>query len=233
MAGAARPEDAGLSGGEGGAVEAWEDDCDEAVGLLPVPDPLERDGDGPTCTAAASSLEPTPAARVLLADPPWQFADRLGRRGASANYRCLSLAELKAFPLPPLADDCLLMLWRVAALQREALEVVEAWGFTMKTEIVWDKLTATGLPHFGLGRYVRASHEVCMLAVRGRVRVADRRVRSRFSAPVLEHSRKPDEMYAIAERLVPGGPFVELFARRRRAGWLSIGDELLPLTAAE
>jgi N6-adenosine-specific RNA methylase IME4 len=169
-----------------------------------------------------------PPARVLLADPPWKFGDKLGKRGAAANYQCLTLDELKAFPLPPLADDCLLMLWRVSAMQREALDVAEAWGFTVKSEIVWEKLTRSGKRHFGMGRYVRLAHEVCLLGTRGRVQIADHSIRSIVSAPVLEHSRKPDEVYAIAERLVPThtGAYVELFARRRWPGWYAIGDEL-------
>jgi N6-adenosine-specific RNA methylase IME4 len=83
-----------------------------------------------------------------------------------------------------------------------------------------------------MGRYVRAAHETCLLATRGTVKVADRAVRSVFDAPVPTlngkrvHSRKPDAIYDIAERLVPGGPFVELFARRRRDGWQCFGNEL-------
>ncbi len=166
--------------------------------------------------------------RVLLADPPWLFGDKLpGKgRGAVKHYGCLTEPDLMRFPLPPLADDCLLMLWRVASMQQEALNVARAWGFTVKSEIVWEKLTRTGKAHFGMGRYVRASHEVCLLATRGRVKVADRSVRSRFAAPVGEHSQKPDRIYEIAEALVPGGPFAELFARRTREGWAQYGDEL-------
>ena len=62
--------------------------------------------------------------------------------------------------------DCLLLLWRVAAMQQEALDVARAWGFTVKTELVWEKLTKTGKPHFGMGHYLRGSHEVCLLATR-------------------------------------------------------------------
>lgn len=166
-------------------------------------------------------------ARVLLADPPWRFGDKLpGKgRGAVKHYPCLALRELCFFPLPPLADDCLLLLWRVAAMQQEALAVCSAWGFVVKSEIVWRKLTVSGKAHFGMGRYVRASHETCIVATRGRVKVADRAVRSVFDAPVQEHSRKPDAIYEIAERLVPGGPYVELFGRRRRAGWTVLGND--------
>jgi N6-adenosine-specific RNA methylase IME4 len=167
-------------------------------------------------------------ARVLLADPPWLFGDKLPGpgRGAEKHDPCMRVEDLEAFALPPLADDCLLMLWRVASMQPEALRVAHAWGFTIKSEIVWEKLTRGGKPFFGMGRYVRAAHEVCLLGTRGRVRVADRAIRSRFAAPVLEHSRKPERIYEIAEALVPGGPYVELFARRPRAGWTSYGNEL-------
>jgi len=39
-----------------------------------------------------------------------------------------------------------------------------------------------------------------------------------------EHSRKPDEQYAIIEACSPG-PYLELFARGSRAGWTSWGDQ--------
>lgn len=174
-------------------------------------------------------LEPPPSqpARVLMADPPWQFADKLpgNGRGAAKHYPCMGVVALCAFQLPKLAPDCLLLLWRVAAMQREALQVITAWGFTLKSEIVWCKLSKTGKRHMGMGRYVRAAHETCLVATRGRVTVADRGVRSVFDAPVQGHSHKPDAIYEIAERLVPGGPYVEIFGRRRRQGWTVLGND--------
>jgi N6-adenosine-specific RNA methylase IME4 len=171
---------------------------------------------------------------VLLADPPWKFGDSLpGKsRGAAKQYKVLSLADIKAFELPPLADPAILFMWRVSAMVEEAYQVVRAWGFVPKSEIVWEKLTKTGKPWFGMGRYVRASHETCIVATRGSFKVNDRGVRSRFSAPVptdeagkIIHSAKPDEFYALIERLA-AGPCVELFARRRREGWEQFGNEL-------
>jgi N6-adenosine-specific RNA methylase IME4 len=138
----------------------------------------------------------------------------------------MSLREICFYKLPPLADDCLLLLWRVASMQQEALSVLVAWGFKLKSEVVWCKVTKQGKPRMGMGRYTRASHETCLLATRGRVNVADHGVCDTFAAPVGRHSEKPDEIYRIAERLVPGGPFVELFARRRRQGWQAYGNEL-------
>jgi N6-adenosine-specific RNA methylase IME4 len=130
--------------------------------------------------------------RLIVADPPWSFGDALpGKtRGAVKNYACMTLSDIMAYPLPPLAEDCMLLLWRVAAMQQEALLVANAWGFVPKAEIVWEKLTASGKPWFGMGRYVRAAHETCLLATRGKVKVLDRSVRSRFAAKVGRHSEK-------------------------------------------
>lgn len=165
--------------------------------------------------------------RVVLADPPWQFNDRLPGpgRGAVKHYGCLSVAELCAFPLPPLADDATLFLWRVASMQREALAVMDAWGFTLKTEIVWLKRTTRGKRWFGMGRIVRAEHETCLVGTRGRPLTRIRNIRSTFEAAAGAHSAKPDAFYGIVEAL-RDGPYVELFARRCRAGWTSLGDQV-------
>lgn len=40
-----------------------------------------------------------------------------------------------------------------------------------------------------------------------------------------QHSRKPDEMFALVERVSPG-PYLEMFARRRRPGWAAMGDQV-------
>lgn len=166
-------------------------------------------------------------ARVLCADPPWKFGDSLpgSGRGAEKHYPCLTIEELERFPLPPLADDCALFLWRVAAMQEEALRVVRAWGFVLKTELVWEKKTPTGKDHFGMGRIVRASHEICLIATRGRPEVRDHSVRSRFAAPVGRHSEKPNTFYEIVEKLY-AGPYAELFARRLRLGWEHFGNQI-------
>lgn len=165
--------------------------------------------------------------RCLEADPPWQFGDRLpGKgRGAEKHYRVLTLEEIKAFPLPALAPDCVLLLWRVAAMQEEALSVVRAWGFTVKTEIVWAKRTKHGKRWFGMGHYLRAEHEICLVATRGKVKPLNRGTRSIFEGKVRKHSQKPAEFYELAESLFPG-PRARLFARDEREGWESYGDEV-------
>lgn len=167
---------------------------------------------------------------VLAADPPWKFRDGLPgkKRGAAKHYTCLSLDELKAHPLPPQvmrAPNAVLFLWRVAAMQLEALELGYAWGFEQHSELVWQKRTKKGKKHFGMGRITRQSHETCLVMVRGDHAPAVRNIRSTFDAPVGAHSEKPDRFYRIVEALYPNAHRYELFARRPRVGWAQYGQE--------
>ena len=172
---------------------------------------------------------PRPAAKVLVADPPWPFRDRLpgASRGAAKHYGLMTLDDIKRFPLPPLDPaGSWLFLWRVASMQAEALEVAAAWGFTPKAEVVWVKTTNDGSrPRIGMGHYVRNAHETCLVAVRGKPQRLSNGVPSVLLAPRGQHSRKPDSFYELVETLAPG-PYVELFARRQREGWDCRGDEL-------
>jgi N6-adenosine-specific RNA methylase IME4 len=166
--------------------------------------------------------------QTVVADPPWPFGDRLpgASRGAENNYEVMSIEEIGSYLNPDgVADDCRLFLWRVASMQEEALYVMRQWGFVPKTEIVWWEETVGGKPWFGMGRTVRASHEVCLIGQRGRPAVLSRSVRSVFSAGYTTHSEKPEKFYQIVETLSPG-PYLELFARRQRVGWTCWGDEL-------
>jgi len=171
--------------------------------------------------------------RVLVADPPWHFDDQLGddTRGARTHYKTMTVEDIKRFPLPPLYETSTLFLWRVAAMQQEAFDVVEAWDFEVKAEIVWKKLTRHGKRHFGMGRHVRNEHEVCLIATSGKPKTLDKSVRSIFEAPTGRHSEKPQAFYSIVERLREG-PYCELFARKLRNGWNQYGNELTDRKAA-
>lgn len=167
------------------------------------------------------------AFKAIVADPPWSFGDMLPgkKRGAAKNYPCMNVAQIGGFDLPELDTDAVLFLWRVAAMQGEALDVVAMWGFQPKTEIVWYKQTKTGRPWFGMGRWTRAAHETCIVATRGKPVRLDASIRSVFTAQVGRHSEKPDEFFALVEKLCPG-PYVELFARKARPGWTCYGNEI-------
>jgi len=148
----------------------------------------------------------------------------------------MTIEDICGFPLPPLAIEAHLFLWRVASMPEEALRVVRAWGFVPKAEIVWLKKTVNGNRHFGMGRQVRMEHEVCLIATRGTPMVKSNSIRSTFTteetwegsvfpAKVGRHSEKPEVFYDLVEQLVEG-PYVELFARRQRPGWTCLGDEM-------
>ena len=181
----------------------------------------------------------TALARVLIVDPPWSHGDQLpGKgRGAKKHYACMSLSEIIRMPLPPIHEDSVLFLWRVSSMVEEAYQVVRAWGFVPKSEIVWNKTVpsdATGEKDaIGMGHIVRGSHETCIVARRGKlIKPTSKSERTSFRAPRTEHSEKPEEFYRIVERLYPlelwPEAHVELFARRRRKGWIQLGHELPP-----
>ena len=177
--------------------------------------------------------------RVLVADPPWAFKDTLPgpKRGAEKHYPVMKTEDICKMALPPMADDCVLFLWRVASMQQDALDVMKAWGFKLKTEIVWLKKTKTGKRHFGMGRIVRAEHEVCLVGTFGKpqIRPTSKNIRSTFSTEeeegafeaeaVRRHSAKPETFYEIVEDLYEG-PYFEMFARQRLVGWDADGLEV-------
>jgi len=174
-------------------------------------------------------------AHIICADPPWPFEDKLPgeARGAKKHYKLLGISEIMRMPLPRIADHAVLFLWRVSSMVPEAYDVVRAWGFLPKSEIVWNKTDGKGSLSLGMGRIVRGSHETCIVAVRGKgIEPQSKKEKTSFLAPRGKHSEKPEEFYQLVERLYPlelwPEPHVELFARRRRRGWLSFGDELPP-----
>ena len=178
--------------------------------------------------------------RVVVSDPPWLFGDKLPGpgRGAVKHYPCMTPAELLVY-LPGLEAagevlidrDAVLFLWRVPAMGSLAYRVVDAWRFVEKAEMIWRKLTKHGKPHFGMGRSIRMSHEAAIIAHRGRPTRLSASVRSVFEAPVGKHSEKPEAFFDLVEKLYPG-PYLELFARRRRPGWTCLGLELDERSAA-
>jgi N6-adenosine-specific RNA methylase IME4 len=140
-------------------------------------------------------------ASTILADPPWTFATRSERgegRSANEHYRTQGLDDIKRLPVEQLAaDDCVLFLWVVDWCPSQALEVVEAWGFRHKTTaFTWAKQNPSGEGwHMGQGYWTRANPEDCWLCTRGNPKRLYEDVRQLIVAPVMEHSRKPDEVY--------------------------------------
>jgi N6-adenosine-specific RNA methylase IME4 len=170
---------------------------------------------------------------TILADPPWQFQNRTGKVAPEhkrlSRYQTLNLQEIKEIPVWVVAaEQSHLYLWVPNALLREGLEVMEAWGFKYKTNIVWHKVRKDGEPDGrGVGFYFRNTTEQILFGVRGRLRTLKR---GRTQVNIIktrkrEHSRKPDELYEIIEACSPA-PYLELFARGQREGWDQWGNEV-------
>lgn len=157
--------------------------------------------------------------RTILADPPWDIQQK-GNRGAERHYPLMRLEDICALGVEDLAaDDAHLWLWVTNATLHAGKLVMESWGFTYRSCLTWIK------PRFGLGSYLRNQTEHLLLGVRGTAPVLFRGQGTWFYAPLQEHSHKPEEQYAIIERCSPG-PYLELFARRRRPGWDAWGNKV-------
>lgn len=157
---------------------------------------------------------------TIYADPPWLYGNQ-GTRGATGDhYGGMTAAEVAALPVGDIAaDNAHLHLWTTNAFLFDARAVLESWGFTYKSCFVWVK------PQMGMGNYWRVSHEFCLFAVRGNAPFGSRSEMSWREWPRGSHSAKPERMYELIEKVSPG-PYVELFARRRREGWSAWGNQI-------
>lgn len=169
---------------------------------------------------------------TILADPPWQFQNRTGKMAPEhrrlLRYPTMELKEIMELPVSRLAASTShLYLWVPNALLPEGLRVMEAWGFTYKSNLVWYKIRKDGGPDGrGVGFYFRNVTELILFGVRGSMRTLPpgRTQVNLLSTRKREHSRKPDEFYDIVESCSPG-PWLELFARFPRPGWQQWGNE--------
>lgn len=165
---------------------------------------------------------------LIMADCPHRFELRSEKgesKSAQAHYKTMSLADINALPVCDLAsEDCLLWYWGTAPMFPQHLLTIAAWGFTYCTHGVWVKTTKHGKVAFGTGYVLRGAHEPFIIARRGSPRTT-KSVRSVIHGQVREHSRKPEEAYREAERLMPSARRLELFSRTDRPGWTSFGDQ--------
>jgi N6-adenosine-specific RNA methylase IME4 len=166
---------------------------------------------------------------AILADPPWDFKVWSDKgKGRSPSYPTMVFESLFSLPVADkAAQDAALFLWTVDSHLQTALTLIDALFSLYKTiAFVWVK------PSIGMGYWSRKEAEVCLLATRGKPKRLHADVRQVISAPRREHSRKPDQIYASIERLV-GGPYLEMFARQRWAGWDQCGDQVDKFEVAE
>lgn len=182
---------------------------------------------------------------AILIDPPWSFevwGKDIGKRSAESHYSTMQLVDLAALPMDSLmADDCAVFMWAVWPKLNEAMRLGEAWGLTYKTcAFNWVKLnkTQSDTPFTGMGYWTRANSEPCLLFTKGHVRRKSKDVpqmlidwegglfeTETIATRIGAHSEKPQAIYQRIEALVPGA-YCEVFARQRRVGWDSIGNEI-------
>lgn len=170
---------------------------------------------------------------TVLADPPWQFQNRTGKMAPEhkrlSRYPTMSLREICGLPVETIvAETAHLYLWVPNALLPDGLKVMENWGFSYKSNIIWYKIRKDGGPdRRGVGFYFRNVTEVLLFGVRGknaRTLKLGRTQENIISSQKREHSRKPDEQYALIEGC-SNGPRLEMFARGPRLGWSVWGNQ--------
>ncbi len=171
--------------------------------------------------------------RTVLADPPWQFQNRTGKMAPEHKrlnrYPTMSLEEIMALPVEEVLEETAhLYLWVPNALLADGMQVMRAWGFTYKTNLIWYKVRKDGGPdRRGVGFYFRNVTEMILFGVRGKNARTLQPGRSQENIIVSrkrEHSRKPDEQYQLIESCSPG-PYLEIFARGPREGWDVWGNQ--------
>jgi hypothetical protein len=167
---------------------------------------------------------------ILYADPPWDYDGRIQHNtvettgSAQTHYNTMTLEDLKKLNVKEKCNkDCLLFMWSSSPHLKQALELMEAWGFEYKTiAFVWDKQKPNP------GYYTISSVEICLVGKRGTIPTprGARNIRQFLSEKRTEHSRKPDEIRNRIVQMFPTQKKLELFARQRTEGWDVFGNEV-------
>jgi len=161
---------------------------------------------------------------VIYADPPWRYEHSLSsNREIENHYPTMPTDEICALPIGDLAnDDAVLFVWATNPKLEDAMQVISAWGFSYRTNMVWVK------DKIGMGYYARQKHELLLIATRGQLPTPEpeNRPASVIEYPRTDHSKKPEPVYEIIEGMYPELSKIELFARNKRKGWNSWGNQI-------
>lgn len=175
--------------------------------------------------------------QIIYADPPWHFSSKElqkynGKRFTPLNkhYTTQKKSWIKSLPVENIADkDCALFLWTTDAHLKEAISVIEGWGFKYITIIfVWEKKTKTGKTVANLGAWTMKNYEICLFGTKGAMLKYKKvnNIYQKVEAERTVHSRKPDEVRKRIELLFGDLPRIELFARQKTEGWDVWGNEI-------
>lgn len=166
---------------------------------------------------------------VIVADPEWRFepySRETGMDRAADNHYPTSVTEVIATRDVPsiAADDCVLFLWATVPMLRDALRVMEVWGFEYKSHAIWDKV------HIGTGYWFRNRHELLLVGTKGDIPAPA--MGDQFASVMTiarkEHSAKPEQFLELIEQYFPSLPKIELNRRGpARLGWDAWGNETI------
>ena len=159
---------------------------------------------------------------VLVIDPPWNYGtdetyNPDSFRGTTP-YPTMSLEEIKNIKLP-VKEDCVLWLWTTNFFLLEMKELLESWGFELKSILTWNKEI------MGIGRWLRSQTEHCILAIKGKPYFNNTKWTTLISEKRTTHSTKPEIFYKMVEEICAGRK-LDYFARKKREGWDVYGDEI-------
>lgn len=175
-------------------------------------------------THEPASLDCLGPFNVIYADPPWRYEYSISTsREIENQYPTMTLEDICSLPVASIsADDSVLFLWATSPKLVEAINVIEAWGFTYRTCMVWIK------DKIGMGYYARQQHELLLIAARGNLPTPEpaNRPPSVLYGERNTHSYKPEETYEVIEKMYPEFNKVELFCRNPREGWFSWGNQV-------
>ena len=221
-------EGEGKDGEDGGLIEGNVDDIPESEWMVPPQCiPIHAN----VVTYDWSKLYENTDFDVIMMDPPWQLATANPTRGVSLGYSQLTDLSIADLPIPKLQKNGFIFVWVINAKYQWTLEQFKKWGYEFVDEIVWVKVTNSRRLAKSHGFYLQHAKEVCLVGRRGDKPpgMSDKAVGSDIIfAPRRGQSQKPTEIYELIEEMVPGGKYLEIFARKNnlRDYWVSVGNEV-------
>lgn len=169
---------------------------------------------------------------IIYADPPWdykgqtQHTDGDFKKGKSAidHYDTMTLEEMKKMKIIEICEkDCLLFMWTSSPHLKQAMDLIEAWGFKYMTiAFIWDKQKTNP------GYYTLSQCEICLVAKRGKIPTprGSRKERQFISEMRRLHSQKPDEIRERIHRMFPTQKKLEMFARDKSDHYDVFGNQV-------
>lgn len=166
---------------------------------------------------------------LIYTDPAWSYNKKVGQGIADDIYNTMDLEDIKKLPVfEMLKDNAVVYMWATFPMLKEAFEVIKAWGLEYVTVgFNWIKLNDNGTPFFGIGHHTKSNGEICLLLRKGNgLKVRDNTISQVIMTKKDKHSKKPSVCYTYLERLYGDISRIEMFARHKRQGWDTWGNQV-------